>query len=357
MKKVSKMLKNIMKESIERIRAFFLRKIESIDIYYIIESANWAVSEVAKDILPHIKNYKIKCVTRTDFINKRAIIHYGSLNTFLGDKNIEKCKDNKIIVTCFHIVDSDPRKYTIADKDRYVYKWHTSCNITKNKLIELGIDERKIVVIPISVNIDNYKIIKKIQKDEQKRKFEIDDKKIVIGYFQKDGDGWGEGDTPKLIKGPDIFCDALEKISRKYNVLVILSGPARGYVKRRLNEANIPFKHFVFDEAKEVAILYQLIDIYMVTSREEGGPRAILESMASGVPIISTNVGQAPDIIENMKNGIIVPIEDTDAIVKSFELIIENVELKNKMIQAGIETAKKFSSAVVAMQYENMLYR
>lgn len=351
-----KKLKNKIKETIKKCKAFFQRKTEKVDIYYILENVDWAVSEVAKDIIPYIRQHTVKCVTRTDFINKKSIIHYGSLNTFLEDKNLGKHSENKIIVTCFHIVDSDPRKYSIIEKDKYVYKWHTSCNITKNKLMELGIDEAKIIVIPISVNIENYRVVDKQEKKIQKRRLGIEDGKIVIGYFQKDGDGWGEGNTPKLIKGPDIFCDVVEEISKRYDIFVVLSGPARGYVKNRLAKAKIPYEHFIFDEAKEVAKLYELLDIYIVTSREEGGPRAILESMASGVPIISTEVGQAPDIIQNMKNGVIVPVEDVKAIEQAFEKIIENEALNEKMIHAGVETAKQFSSSKIAQRYEDLLY-
>ena len=62
----------------------------------------------------------------------------------------------------------------------------------------------------------------------------------------------------------------------------------------------------------------------MVTSREEGGPRAILESMATGTPIISTKVGQAIDIINNSNNGFLVDINDYNQICKTALDIFEN---------------------------------
>ena len=184
---------------------------------------------------------------------------------------------------------------------------------------------------------------------------------LLCGYdqnllFQKDGEGWKEGNVPKLIKGPDIFCDVVEQIAHKYKIHVILSGPARGYVKKRLERAEIPFSHFVFEEAKQVADLYKIIDIYMVTSREEGGPRAILESMASGVPIISTKVGQAPDIIEDGENGILVDIEDKNALINAFEKIINTESLKEKLIQNGLKTAKEYDSERIAELYKEKLY-
>lgn len=327
------------------------------DVYYVVENANWAVLEVGKDIIHNLKKVRGKIVTKTRFITRDAYIHYGSLNVFLNDKKVKKRKGNKVIVTCFHIVDSDPRKMMIPQLDEYVKCWHTSCEITKRKLIHLGIAEKKICVIPIGVDTKNYFIIDEKDKKEKRDNLNIPRNATVIGYFQKDGNGWGDGDTPKLIKGPDVFCDVVEKIAKKQNIFILLSGPARGYVKKRLEAAGIPFFHFLFDEAKEVAKLYQLIDIYMVTSREEGGPRAILESMASGVPIISTRVGEAPDIIENGKNGILVDVENRMGLEEAFERVMSDIKLRERLIVNGLQTAQQYDVVKLAQQYEEMLYQ
>ena len=333
------------------------RRKENIDVYYITENANWAVYEVAKDIVYNFKKIKGKIVTKTKFIKKESFIHYGSLNVFLGDKSLKKRKGKKVIVTCFHIVDSDPRKLQITEKDGFVEKWHTSCEITKNKLVELGVSEEKIRIIPIGVDNKNYAPLVSSEKALKKKTMEIKEDAIVIGYFQKDGNGWGEGETPKLIKGPDIFCNVIEKIAKEYKIHVLLSGPARGYVKKRLKRANIPYSHYEFEEAKKVSDLYKVIDVYMVTSREEGGPRAILESMASGVPIISTKVGQAPDIIKNEENGILVEVEDENALIHAFKKVVTDEKLRMKLIKNGMETAKKYDVKELAGQYEDMLYQ
>ena len=110
---------------------------------------------------------------------------------------------------------------------------------------------------------------------------------MVIGSFQKDGKGWGEGNEPKLIKGPD----------------VLLTGPARGYVKTGLESLKIPCKHLYLQDYREIGKYYQALDAYLVTSREEGGPKGVLESMASGIPLISTRVGQAQDLVKQGING------------------------------------------------------
>ena len=60
----------------------------------------------------------------------------------------------------------------------------------------------------------------------------IDDKKFVVGSFQRDTEG-SDLKSPKLEKGPDLFCDYVEKIADE-NTLVLLGGWRRQYIMNRL---------------------------------------------------------------------------------------------------------------------------
>ena len=77
--------------------------------------------------------------------------------------------------------------------------------------------------------------------DEPKINSGIKKNEIVIGSFQKDGQGWAEGYIPKLIKGPDLFVKSVEIISKEVPIVVLLTGPARGYVKKELSKRKIKF--------------------------------------------------------------------------------------------------------------------
>jgi len=133
----------------------------------------------------------------------------------------------------------------------------------------------------------------------------------VVGSFQKDGVGWGEGREPKLVKGPDILLQVLDALRRHVpELFVLLSGPARGYVKAGLERLGVPYRHVFVADYTHMGELYQALDAYIVTSREEGGPKAVLESMASGVPLISTRVGQAMDLVQHEANGWLVDVGD-----------------------------------------------
>lgn len=334
----------------------FNRKVKNADIYYIVEDANWSIKQDGLNIVGHLHELNGRVCTSSKSIPKNAIRHYGSFNVFIGDCYLKKNAIN--VVTCFHIVDGDPRAEKIKELDKYVTFWHTSCMITKKKLIHFGVAENKIIVIPLGVDTSVYKPLDNfVEREKRRAQLAIKPGQLVIGSFQKDGNGWGDGDTPKLIKGPDIFCDLMEQLAKKYDVYALLSGPARGYVKKRLTAAGIPYHYEYFENASEVSKLYPLIDMYTVTSREEGGPKAILESMASGVPIITTKVGMAPDIIENEKNGLLVDCEDVDGLANAVQMIWTSASTRQKLIEQGMITAKKYNLDNIVEQYEKELYR
>lgn len=181
--------------------------------------------------------------------------------------------------------------------------------------LETKIDPSKVFVIPIGINTDFFPFRTMEQKKTARNKLGIPQSAFVVGSFQKDGVGWGDGMEPKLIKGPDVFVDTLRLLKKDVPELhVLLSGPARGYVKKGLDDANIPCTHVYFNSYPDVAKLFQALDLYIVASRQEGGPKAILESMASGVPLVTTRVGQAMDLVKHGENAFMVDVEDVDAL-------------------------------------------
>jgi len=112
-----------------------------------------------------------------------------------------------------------------------------------------------------------------------------------------------------------VLCDVLTILKHRVPELhVLLTGPARGYVITRLLEIGLPHTHRYLDRYADIGLYYQALDAYVVASRQEGGPKAILEAMSSGVPIISTRVGQAMDIIKHGVNGWMVDPEDVQGL-------------------------------------------
>lgn len=155
------------------------------------------------------------------------------------------------------------------------------------------------LVMPYWIDLDLFPRTGPNDRSEARRKLDIPAEAFVVGTFQRDTEA--DGVSPKMEKGPDIFCDALSRADRE-DLFVLLAGPRRDYVENRLAEAGIPFKSLGHVPYAGMRELYAALDVYLVTSRTEGGPQAIPECMATGTPIYSTDVG----IAEILSPGVVL---------------------------------------------------
>jgi glycosyltransferase involved in cell wall biosynthesis len=105
-----------------------------------------------------------------------------------------------------------------------------------------------------------------------------------------------------------------------------------------------------------VSFYYHVLDLYLITSRIEGGPKQILESWASGVPVVSTKVGMVPDIATDRENVLLVEIEDIEEITKKTIQIIEDKDLKENLITNALKTVKKYDWKNIAKEYYDKIY-
>ena len=343
---------------IKQIKETIYNILISKDVYYIVDNADWSIKHDGSSITSELQGVTSR-LTTSDLGIFNSIIHYGSINSFYHsckrNKYLRPHKSNKLIVTWFHIVPNDSRISEIIDHIASVYKWHTSCNITKNELISIGVPKEKIIVIPLGVDNKNY-FPNPLKKNSFRALHGLNVNTVVIGSFQKDGEGWGKGIIPKKIKGPDILCKVLKKLSNDYDLFIVLTGPSRGYVINELNENNINFKHIFLDKPEKVRDYYQVIDMYIVTSRVEGGPKSILESMASGVPIVSTKVGMSPELIIEGKNGLLAPVDDIEAIYEKCKYLIDNKSQSKNIVAQASKIVARYSWHEIANRYKEKLY-
>ena len=162
------------------------------------------------------------------------------------------------------------------------YSDHTISFINRN-----SITKKQIIKIPYWINTELFFEIPDL----------LDERLFTIGSFQRDTEG-SDLESPKLEKGPDIFIKVLKEIKKhKTNLRVLLSGLRRQYVIKQLEELDIEYEYYEMCDFKKMNELYNMCDYYLVTSRYEGGPQAILEASQTKCKILSTNVGVSKDIL------------------------------------------------------------
>jgi len=223
-----------------------------------------------------------------------------------------------------------------------VTRIQASHSYMRDLILESGIDPAKVFLIPIAIDDRFFSP----QTPESRRKFReqyaIPQQAVVVGSFQKDGEGWGDGMEPKLVKGPDVFLKTIEALKGSVpELFVLLSGPARGYVKKGLDKLKVPYKHVYLENYPDIGRLYQCLDLYIIASRQEGGPKAMLESMACGVPLVTTRVGQAMDLVAHGENAFMVDVEDFEGLAFWGNKVLVDTELRDRIAKKGLVTAKE----------------
>ena len=224
-------------------------------------------------------------------------------------------------------------------------------------ILETGIAPGKLHRIPIGIDTGAFRFRSEASRAAARRAFDLPESAFVVGSFQKDGVGWGDGLEPKLIKGPDVLLAVAERLRASVpELVVLLTGPSRGYVSAGLKRLNIPFRHALLPDVDAVAQAYEAIDVCLVTSRDEGGPRAVLEAMATGVPLVTTRVGQAIDLVRHGENGWLAEVEDVEALVHATAAVASAPagELAD-VLRAGRATAEGNSYDALRPRWRELL--
>jgi glycosyltransferase involved in cell wall biosynthesis len=210
-----------------------------------------------------------------------------------------------VITTVHHIV---PDKFgstemiEFAARDQITTAYHVPSRKTADQIRPLT--QKPIHVIPFWINQNIWYHIS--DKSTLRKKFAFDQKQFLLGSFQRDTEG-KDLITPKLEKGPDILCDIVHKYHKIYgeSLNVILAGWRRQYVINRFQSMNVRFSYFEKIDLFSLNELYNCLNLYVVSSRFEGGPQAIVECGITKTPVISTDVGLASDFLH--KSSIFEP--------------------------------------------------
>jgi glycosyltransferase involved in cell wall biosynthesis len=162
---------------------------------------------------------------------------------------------------------------------------------------------------PYTVSKDIFCPIPSAERKGVRDRLGIGEGDFVVGNFHRDS---LERDVslPKAQKGPDIFVEVVDRARPSIPSLkVLLAGPRRHWLRGELTRRGIPFLFTgrVLDRddfdvnvlpREELNRLYAALDCVLISSRWEGGPYAVLESLFAGRPVISTRVGMAADLLE-----------------------------------------------------------
>ena len=319
-------------------------------LFLVGEGAGWSIDHDLHELAATARRIGVR-VARGPLLSasREQAAFYGSQFTLLREP--WSPPDHRLATAYFHGRPGTPGYPEFDECFDVLRRRHgelSRVQVTHTEMHELvlssGIDETKVFRIPIGVEPSQFTPQTETLRRAARAAFGLPADAFVVGSFQKDGVGWGDGLEPKLVKGPDVLVAALAGVHDRVPELhVLLSGPARGFVKAGLDRHRVPYVHRTVARYADVCRLYHAVDAYLVPSRQEGGPKAVLEAMASGVPLVSTRVGQATDLIRDGENGWLVYVDDVEAMVERLGTIADGGPDLSSIRARGLETAAEHS--------------
>jgi glycosyltransferase involved in cell wall biosynthesis len=157
---------------------------------------------------------------------------------------------------------------------------------------------------------------------------------LVVGTLGRlTPDKGGQDDLLRAVAG----VAALAPEGRPVRLLIVGDGPLRPELETLSADLGLG-ERAVFAGLKagpEVARLLGCMDVFVLPSHREALPIALLEAMSVGLPVVATNVGGIPEIIEDGANGLLVAPAEPSALQRSLERLFAGSELRSDLGRAA----------------------
>jgi glycosyltransferase involved in cell wall biosynthesis len=325
---------------------------------------DWVLKRIAEAVRTHLRtDYPdaeiVGLIGQRPFLT-RANVHFLCRPAFFTAGGIPDVHaSNRIVVSWLHGGRRSPEPQLRAACDQLERHWRRVRQVivpnrtTYENVLECGVDPARVHVIPNGVDTFAFRRVNSETRARMRARLGLGADAFVVGSFQRDEDDAG---IPKMIKGPDTLVGAVSAVHRARPIEVLLAGPGRTWVNERLREAGVPHVHHWAKNDAELAEMYHALDTYLITSREEGGPTALRESMASGVPVVSTRMGLAADLIVHGVNGLLAEVADHDGLAKHVLALIENPSIGTDLAEAALRTIAALDFKVIAARYRDEVY-
>ena len=162
--------------------------------------------------------------------------------------------------------------------------------------------------------------------------------------------------TGRLIqqKNQKLLIDAFSEIAKKYSeykLVIYGEGLYRKELEQYIVNKGLTSRVLLPGSVKNIFDEIKTAEVFVLSSNYEGMPNALLEAMCLGLPVISTNVSGSRDLIVNGENGILVDINDKDAMVHAIETIIQSPDKAKNMGQKALEIANVLNTDKIVNQW------
>lgn len=282
-----------------------------------------------RDIIIDFKNSDYARVTSQETNSKRVCWYHGSVKTTNTYKK-------------------NPKRHR-KNLNKY-HKIIVICDDMKKEMIEMFPElENRIERI---YNPFDFKKIKKMAEysfDLTENEKKLLNKRYIVAVSRLDYIPKG---YPTLLKA---FKLAKEN-GLKEKLYIVGEGPDRKKVQNKIKELNLEDDVILLGLQKNPYVWIKNAELFLHSSKNEGLPTVLIESMILRIPVISTDCPVGPsEILENGKNGVLVDVGDYRAMAKELDRLIKNIELRKQYVKNAQDSMNRFDKKIIKIKIENFL--
>ena len=252
------------------------------------------------------------------------------------------------IVTTLHgtditLVGADPSYYDIT---RFSIKTSDGITAVSNYLAD---ETKEVFKIDQEIRVVHNFFDKtrfKPSSTECQRKEFVEDNEFLIAHVS----------NFRPVKRTLDVIDTFEKISQKVpsKLLLIGEGPDTILARRQITKKNLTDKVIFLGNQSRIEAVLPCADLFLLPSEEESFGLAALEALACGVPVIGTSSTGLVEVVDDFRNGFLLPVGDTSSMSRAaLSLLSDPNRLAQFKKHAAEDALRKFDSDKIISQYEN----
>ena len=226
-----------------------------------------------------------------------------------------------------------------------------SRQVKKHLISEFKLSEENICLVHNGVDMDKIRVLSSEEIYKLKEEIGIEKETFVVGTAARFSS----------VKGLEYLVRALPEVLKTVSnvaLLLIGYGKEEPKLKQIAKDLNIESKVIFFNPKKETHEYLCVMNIFVMPSIQEGLGISILEAQANKIPVIASNVGGIPDIIEDRQTGILVESKRESSIAKAILELIQNKNLYEKIRASAYEgVSSKFTLGQMVTKTEKVYIR
>ncbi len=282
---------------------------------------------------------------------KIDIVHSHSGCIFYGAVAGRLANVNGIIHTDHGRLLPDKRSLIFEDKlsSFFLNKFvGVSEELTKYLKNTVGIKEKKLLTVINGVDTDIFRPINGIYKKELRTTLGIASDEKVIGTVCR----------LEPVKNISLLIESMRHIIEKNpdcKLIIVGDGREKEKLIKLTKELHLSKNIKFLGERSDIDKIMGIFDIFVLPSLSEGTSMTILEAMASGLPVIASEVGGNTKLVKDSKNGFLFPLNKPNLLIQRvIDLLTDNEKLETMGLKSRQIAVENFSFDVMKKSYENL---